>query len=165
MYIRISPYWIFDLKWRKLCYNFLLIKWMGCWLLSSSIGMSPSWNYAGFNSSSRGLIFLLYLCTTLTCSELNSFSIPKPLSIYYFNIINLLYEVRSMEDRGYNFVKNVDLFFRKIYPLPGGRGVYFQSNRTGQRGTGQRGTGQRGTGQRETGQHRMRYLFLYQVYE
>ena len=38
-----------------------------------------------------------------------------------------------MEDRGvwgYNFVKNVDHFFRKIYPpYHGGMGVYFQSNR------------------------------------
>ena len=39
-----------------------------------------------------------------------------------------------MEDRGvwgYNFIKNVDHFFRKIYPpYHGGMGVYFQSNIT-----------------------------------
>ena len=61
-HIRISTYWIFDLKWRKLCYNFLLIKWMG-WMLILTLNLSsPSWNYAGFNSSSRGWIFMLYLC-------------------------------------------------------------------------------------------------------
>ena len=35
-----------------------------------------------------------------------------------------------MEDRGYNFVKNVDLFFEKYTPLPRGYGGIFSEQQS-----------------------------------